>query len=160
MNPTPTPTPYRGRGTPLAWIAGFKLVKASVLVAFAFAAHTLTHAEAQQHFVYWLGHNAMSPHAHLLQRLAEWLDGASPHRIDLAAGAALVYATIYAIEGWGLWRRRPWAIWMTLVATSLFVPFEAWALASHPTPVSAGALAVNLAILAYLAVALRKHRYS
>ena len=150
-------TPEASRGTALAWIAGFKFAKAAVLCAFAFVVHGLTHAQAQQHFVYWLGHNAMSPHAHLLQRAAEWLDGTSPRRIELAAGAALVYALLYAVEGWGLWRRKPWAIWMTVVATSLFVPFELWALAAHPTWVSAGALGVNLAIVGYLAVMLRRH---
>jgi uncharacterized membrane protein (DUF2068 family) len=144
------------RGAALAWIAGFKFVKAAALVAFAIALHTLTRAEAHAQFVWWLGHNALSPHVHLLERLAQWLDGASPDRIELATGAALVYAVLYAVEGWGLARQRPWAIWMTVIATSLLVPFEIWALVAHPTAVSAGALVLNLAIVAYLATALRR----
>lgn len=151
--------PDKTRGTPLAWIAGFKLVKAFVLVAFAIGVHGLTHGEAQQRLVWWLGHNAMSPHAHLLQQLAEWLDGVEPSRIELAAAAAFFYAVLYAVEGWGLWRGKSWAIWVTVVATSLFVPFEIWAIVLHPTIVSVGALLFNLAILAYLVFALRKHIY-
>ncbi|HVJ61123.1 MAG TPA: DUF2127 domain-containing protein [Tahibacter sp.] len=151
------PPPDTG-STALAWIAIFKFVKSAVLIAFAFVVHGLTHAQAQQHFVYWLGHNAMSPHTQLLQHAAQWLDGTPPSRIDLAVGAALVYATLYAVEGWGLWRRKSWAIWMTLVATSLFVPLEIWALATHPTWLRAGALVINLAIVGYLAIMLRRRR--
>ncbi|HJU37950.1 MAG TPA: DUF2127 domain-containing protein [Tahibacter sp.] len=147
------------RGAPLAWIAAFKFAKAAVLAAFAFAVHALSRHEAHDAFVAWLGHRAMSPHAHLLERFAQWLDGTSPARIELAAGAALVYAVLYAVEGWGLARRRPWAIWMTVIATSLLVPLEAWAIAVHPTAVAAAALVANLAIVAYLAFALRRHLY-
>jgi uncharacterized membrane protein (DUF2068 family) len=139
--------------------AVFKLVKAFELEAFAVGVHGLSHAEAQQRLVWWLGHNAMSPHAHLLQHLAEWLAGVEPRRIELAAGAAFFYALLYAVEGWGLWRGRSWAIWVTVVATGLFVPFEIWAIVLHPTAVSVGALVFNLAILAYLVFALRRHLY-
>ena len=145
--------------TPLAWIAAFKFLKAAVLAAFAFAVHALSRHAVHDAFVGWLGRSAMSPHAHLLERLAQWLDGTSPARIELAAGAALVYAVLYAVEGWGLARRRPWAIWMTVVVTSLLVPFEIWALVIHPAPVAAGALVANLAVVAYLVVTLRRHRY-
>lgn len=70
--------------------------------------------------------------------------------------AALGYGLLESVEGVGLWLDRLWAEYLTVIATSLLVPLELYELARKPTLLKAVGIAVNLAIVAYLARALRR----
>jgi uncharacterized membrane protein (DUF2068 family) len=63
---------------------------------------------------------------------------------------ALAYAVIEGVEAVGLWLERRWAEYLTALATVGFVPFEIDELTKRVTAVRVGALAINLAVLAYL----------
>jgi uncharacterized membrane protein (DUF2068 family) len=67
---------------------------------------------------------------------------------------ALGYAALEGAEAYGLWRRRRWGEWLTVVATSLLLVPEVWELTKSTTPLKVGALVVNLAVVAYLLVRL------
>ncbi len=68
---------------------------------------------------------------------------------------ALAYGALEAAEGYGLWRRRRWAEYLTVLATSLlFIP-EIWEIATKPSLLKLGALLVNIAVVAYLICRLR-----
>jgi hypothetical protein len=41
------------------------------------------------------------------------------------------------VEGVGLWLRKRWAEWLTVIATSLLVPFEIYELIHRPSPLKA-----------------------
>ena len=60
------------------------------------------------------------------------------------------------MEGVGLWQRRRWAEYLTVVATSLLVPLEVYELVHHATLLKVGGLVVNLLIVAYLIHVLRR----
>jgi uncharacterized membrane protein (DUF2068 family) len=69
---------------------------------------------------------------------------------------ALAYGTLEGAEAYGLWRRRRWGEWLTVVATSLlFIP-EVWELTKSTTLLKVGALLVNIAVVAYLLSRLRR----
>ena len=61
------------------------------------------------------------------------------------------------VEGVGLWMRKRWAEYLTIVATSLLIPLEVYELAHHATLLKAGGLVVNVLIVAYLVRVLRRH---
>lgn len=63
----------------------------------------------------------------------------------------LSYGTLNLVEGWGLHRRRRWAEWLTVIATSLFIPFEIYEVIQAQTPIRIGALVLNIVIVYYLA---------
>ena len=71
---------------------------------------------------------------------------------------AIAYGVLEGGEAYGLWRRRRWGEVLTVVATSLlFVP-ELYEIARKPTLLKAGALIVNIAVVAYLLMRLRQRR--
>jgi uncharacterized membrane protein (DUF2068 family) len=56
-----------------------------------------------------------------------------------------------AFEGWALHRRFPWAPWIVVAATTLFVPFEIAALVAQVNAGRVLLLAANVTIALYLA---------
>jgi uncharacterized membrane protein (DUF2068 family) len=69
-----------------------------------------------------------------------------------ALGVVLIlYAGLEMTEGVGLALRRRWAEYLTVIATGLLIPFEAWEAAHRLTFFRAGALLVNVAVVGYLA---------
>jgi uncharacterized membrane protein (DUF2068 family) len=69
---------------------------------------------------------------------------------------AFLYAGLFATEGVGLWLRRRWAEYFTIIATASFIPFEAFELAKQPTVLRGGALVLNIAVVAYLVAHVRR----
>ena len=76
--------------------------------------------------------------------------GAFNH-ITLLAISAMVYAALEATEGVGLAMRRRWAEYLTVIATGILIPYEAYEVIMHPTLFKVGALLLNLAVVGYLA---------
>lgn len=102
----------------------------------------------------------LNPNSNGIQKIVHRLHAISSHRYAVFGIIAVAYGLLEAIEGYGLWRRRAWAEYLTVVATSLlFVP-EIWEIASKPTALKVGALVVNIAIVAYLILRLRARRRS
>lgn len=87
--------------------------------------------------------------------LASALSARGLRFIELGLGAD---GLLSLVEAWALWRGHRWGSWLVAVATALPVPLEAWELARHPSPWRALLVAVNLAVVAYLARWLRRHR--
>jgi len=76
--------------------------------------------------------------------------GAFNH-ISLIAVSAILYAALEATEGIGLAMRRRWAEYLTVIATGILIPYEAYEVVAHPTLFKVGALLLNLAVVGYLA---------
>jgi uncharacterized membrane protein (DUF2068 family) len=83
---------------------------------------------------------------HLIDRLGHL----SHHQVTLFGIAALGYGALEIVEGVGLWRRRRWAEWLTVIATSLLVPLELYELVHKPSALKAAGLLVNVLIVVYL----------
>ena len=73
-----------------------------------------------------------------------------PKKIEELAIGLFVYAALFTIEGFGLWFRKRWGEWLTIVATTSFIPFEIYELAKRATAMRAALLAANIAIVIYL----------
>ena len=85
----------------------------------------------------------------LLLRLLVYI-GAFSH-ISLLAMSAIVYAALEATEGVGLAMRRRWAEYLTVIATGILIPYEAYEVVARPSLFKVGALLLNLAVVGYLA---------
>lgn len=72
------------------------------------------------------------------------------NHITIIAVAGILYAALEATEGVGLAMRRRWAEYLTVVATSILIPYEAYEVVHHPTLFKVGALLLNLAVVGYL----------
>ena len=95
-------------------------------------------------------HHLASAGHQLLTRWVEALFDFTPSRFALIGTASCVYASVFIAEGWGLWTGKRWAEWLTVIATASLIPFEAWEVTRHVTPLRVGALVANVAIVVYL----------
>ena len=71
--------------------------------------------------------------------------------VTVVAIAAIVYALLEGTEGVGLALQRRWAEYLTVIATGLAIPYEAYEVIRHITLFKVGALLLNLAVVGYLA---------
>ena len=65
--------------------------------------------------------------------------------------SAIAYAALEATEGVGLAMRRRWAEYLTVIATGILIPYEAYEVIHRVTLFKVGALLLNLAVVGYLA---------
>ena len=134
----------------LRLIALFRLTKAVVLILGGLATLRLLNPEFESRVTKWI---AMLPYAatHAAgQRVIEFIFRLSPHRIEVIAAALFAYAALFIVEGTGLWMRKRWAEWLTVVATVSFIPFEVIEVVHHRRPFGAAILVLNIAIVLYL----------
>jgi uncharacterized membrane protein (DUF2068 family) len=82
----------------------------------------------------------------------------TPRRVAELGLGAFLYGALFLVEGIGLWLQRHWAEYLTVVATASFIPFEAFELVRRVTATRVVALVVNIAIVLYLVVRLRRRR--
>ena len=134
----------------VALIGAFKIAKAGLLVAVG-AGALLGVPDAVVGAILgvlqWIG--ALGHHAvHNAVNRALFAD---EHELHEVAVASLAYAAVFLVEGVGLLRRRRWAEWLTVFVTASFIPFEIYELARHPGAGKIVALALNVAIVVYLA---------
>jgi uncharacterized membrane protein (DUF2068 family) len=141
----------------LRLIAIFKLLKAITLIALGLGALHLLHdnnaTDAMTHLASKFGLNPGSRYVdHALAKIANL-----PPRDfrDLGIGS-FIYAALFLTEGLGLWLMRPWAEWFTSIITASLVPLEIFEIYRHPTIAKVIVLLLNLAIVAYLVVRIRK----
>jgi uncharacterized membrane protein (DUF2068 family) len=71
--------------------------------------------------------------------------------VSVVAIAAIAYALLEGTEGVGLAMRRRWAEYLTVIATGILIPYEAYEVIHHVTFFKVGALLLNLAVVGYLA---------
>ena len=63
---------------------------------------------------------------------------------------------MFVVEGWGLWREKRWAEYLTVIVTASLIPLEIWEIVRHFTWLKVFALVVNVAIVWYLIYLLRR----
>ncbi len=82
-------------------------------------------------------------------RLLTYL-GSFPHQTALGL-AVMFYALIEGVEGVGLALHRRWAEYLTVLATGFLIPYEVLEVLHRTTLFRVGGLALNVAIVVYLA---------
>jgi uncharacterized membrane protein (DUF2068 family) len=98
----------------------------------------------------------LDPRRPFLHHIVAYLHHLHASEIRVAAIIALGYGLLELVEGTGLWLDQLWAEYLTVIATSLLIPFELYELVHRPSVWKAGGIAVNVAIVGYLAHLLRR----
>lgn len=139
-------------------IAIFKFVKALLFVCAALGAFGLMQHGIAEQAREWGSALAFTSGQHLVRRAIIFVTGLSRERIGALGLVALFYAALFATEGVGLWRERRWAEYLTIIATGSLIPLEIWESVHRPTPMKFATLVVNVAVVIYLVVRLRRPR--
>ena len=145
----------------LRLIGLFKIGKALLLLATTYGLYRLLNPDLVEHLHDWINTLTDTFERRLLERSLDWFAALGSARIGSIVAATAIYTAVLLTEGIGLWLRKTWAEWLTVVATASLIPFELWQLffGHHLKPLAlVGASVLNIAIVSYLAYQLRRGR--
>ena len=146
------------RGSGLRLIAAFKLLKGVALIAVGIGALRLLHKDTATIVEHWVNVFRVDPHNHFIDLLLEKLSILDDRRLKELSIGTFVYAGIFLVEGVGLALKKRWAEYLTIITTSSLLPIEIYELARRASAGKVLALLINLAVVAYLIVELRRSR--
>ena len=131
-------------------IALLKCLQAITLFGVALAAHQLLRPDVAVLLQAWVRDLPVQGEQELLHIAGRWVGGLLPRQVAGIGVGAFCYGVLVAVESIGLWHRKIWAEWLTVVATSLLIPVELWEVFTRMSLASAGVLALNVAVVWYL----------
>jgi uncharacterized membrane protein (DUF2068 family) len=142
----------------LRLIAVFKLLTGFLLLAVAVGALRLLHHDVADVAATWIGLLRLDPDSRVVEPLLGRLAGVDDRTLKEIGAGSLFYAALLLTEGVGLMRGKRWAEYLTIVATSSLVPLEIYEIVRHVTLTRIGVLVLNLVIVGYLVVRVRRER--
>ena len=98
----------------------------------------------------------LDPGNRFIHTAMEAVSGVSQRQLFLVSAGTFVYAILYAIEGIGLVLHKRWGEYVTIFITGSLIPFEAWEVVRRLTALRFFLLALNVAIVVYLIIQLRR----
>jgi uncharacterized membrane protein (DUF2068 family) len=134
----------------LRLIAVFKFLKAGLLIALGVGLFNLIHKDVGGLLERWCEALRLDPGSHFVNLAVEKAAHVSPEQVRKLGLGSFLYAGLFLTEGTGLWLRKRWGEWLTVIITSSLVPLEAYEIHRHPSYVKLAVLVVNVAIVAYL----------
>ena len=152
--------PRQDRGDrALPFIAAERVLRAVVLVAVGLVLLTHVHTDWQRTLTDFAERAGLNPNRNSVARLLDGAGALKSHQLARDGAVAIAYGLLEAVEGYGLFRRRSWAEYLTVFSTALlFIP-EIDELIKKPTAFKVVALVLNLVIVVYLIARLvRKHQ--
>jgi uncharacterized membrane protein (DUF2068 family) len=146
------------KGGVLRLIAIFKFFKAATLIALGIAALKLFHHDRNATLDHWASLFGLNPGGRYLDRGITKVLSLPPNRLKDVGFGSFAYAALFLTEGTGLWLMKPWAEWFTTIITASLVPLEVYEIVRHPTAGKVVVLAINIAVVVYLVLRIRKER--
>ena len=110
-----------------------------------------------QSIEHWITHHRLDPHNNLINHIISTLTGIDRSRLRAIQAGTFFYAILHLIEAVGLILERDWAGYLVVLATSSLIPFEIYEIVQKHSWFRITVLLVNLAIVVYLVIQLRKH---
>jgi uncharacterized membrane protein (DUF2068 family) len=142
----------------LRLIAIFKFLKAALLIALGVGLFRLLHRNVGDVLEHWCEAMRLDPGSHYVNLALEKSAHVSPEQIKKVGLGSFIYAGLFLAEGTGLWLRKRWGEWLTVIITSSLVPVEVYEIYRHFSFVKVGVLVLNVAIVIYLIYHMRRQR--
>jgi uncharacterized membrane protein (DUF2068 family) len=137
-------------------IGVFKLLKGVSLLILGFGLLKLVHRDVAAVTLHWIEVLRVDPENRFIHRALPRIFNVRPKQLKELSAGTFVYSAIFLIEGSGLLARKHWAEYMTLISTGLFIPLEVYEMYRHFTLVKLAVTIVNVAIVWYLALRVRR----
>jgi uncharacterized membrane protein (DUF2068 family) len=134
----------------LRLIAVFKFFKAASLIVLGIGAFRLVHQDLGSVLGHWIMTLKLDPGQHFLDVALAKAANVSPAQIKKVGAGSFIYAALFLAEGTGLWLRKRWGEWLTVIITSSLVPFEIYEVHQHPSSLKIVVFALNVAVVLYL----------
>lgn len=81
----------------------------------------------------------------------------TPNHLVIASVAIALDGVVGLVEAWLIHRRKTWAFWVVVAASSLLVPWEVYELFAHFRALRVVLLVLNLGVIVYLSLQARRH---
>ena len=143
-------------GKGLRIIAVFKLAKGVLLLAVGIGAIKLLHKDLSELAINWITAIRVDPDNRLIHGLIEKLGLMNDRKLEELSIGSFFYSALLLTEGIGLWLKKRWAEYLTIIATCSLIPLELYEIAKRVTVTRIVILLINAAIVWYLFVQLRK----
>jgi uncharacterized membrane protein (DUF2068 family) len=141
----------------LRLIAAFKLFKGLVLFAVGMGAARLLHKDLALEVERWTDIFRVDPNNHFIHRLLEKFLSLDARKLKELSVGTFFYSALLLTEGTGLLLGKRWAEYFTIFATSSFIPLEVYEIAKHVSPAKLILLILNIVIVVYLVIELRRN---
>jgi uncharacterized membrane protein (DUF2068 family) len=139
-------------------IALFKFVKGTVLLALACGAMNMLHKDVASQVERWLDELQIDPGGRYIGTLLNKLQLVHAKELKELGALSLGYAALFLTEGTGLLLRKRWAEWLTIIATSSFIPLELYELLKKFSAHGTVLLLLNAAVVLFLVYRVRSYR--
>lgn len=139
-------------------IAVFEAVKGLAALLSAIGLAELLHHDLHQLVLELVGHFGLKPtqsFPHIVLHYADVLNRTPIGTLEILLCS---YATLRLTEAYGLWNESAWGAWLGALSGGLYVPFELRHLWHDPSAIGASVLAINLLLVAFLAMQLWRKR--
>jgi uncharacterized membrane protein (DUF2068 family) len=137
-------------------IAILKFLKAALLLATGIGALRLVKYDIFEYATHLVIKFHLNPGNHFVARMLERATSVTPRRVHELGIIAFIYSALFPTEGIGLWSLKRWGEWVTIVITGSLLPFELYELWHRFTWAKLGVTAINVAVVCYLIVRLRR----
>jgi len=139
-------------------VAAVEAAKGALVLVAGLGLFELLHRDVQALAERIVEHFHLNPASRTPRILLDAAGALTDERLAVLAMGAIAYSTARFIEAYGLWRERRWAEWFAVVAGGLYIPIELYELVRRLTWIRFGLLAINVAIVVYLARVLWRTR--
>lgn len=137
----------------LRTVAAFEAAKGLLVMAAGLGVLSLVHHDAQRVAETVVRHLHLNPARHFPQVFIAAAARVTDARLWLLASGAFAYSAVRVVEAYGLWHARAWAEWLAILSGGLYLPVEIYELIHRASAVKAWVLALNLAVVGYVAYA-------
>jgi uncharacterized membrane protein (DUF2068 family) len=103
-------------------------------------------------------HLGLDPNNHIIQEAIARITGVNRSQLRALEVGTFFYAALHTVEGIGLILGYHWAEYLVIFATGSLIPFELYEIYRKFTYIRVGLFIVNVAIVIYLIITLRKDR--
>jgi uncharacterized membrane protein (DUF2068 family) len=106
----------------------------------------------------WVDLLRIDPHSHYLHWILGKVANLDEKKMRELSVGTFFYSVLFLCEGIGLALRKRWAEYLTIVSTASLMPIEILEIHKSPSAAKVVLLLINLAVVVYLVVELRRIR--
>jgi uncharacterized membrane protein (DUF2068 family) len=139
-------------------IAAFKLFKGFVLLAVGIGVLKILHGDVAAQVARWADIFRVDPNNRYLHRLLARLLTLDARKLREFSVGTFFYSGLLLTEGTGLALRKRWAEYITIISTGCFLPLEIYELIKRLSWPRIVVLILNVAVVIYLVVEVRRNR--
>ena len=134
------------------------MFKGVLLLIVGGGALRLLHKDVAEIAMHWIDMLGVDPDSRFIHALLSKMLVMDDRKLKEISAGTFFYAALLLTEGIGLWYRKHWAEYFTIITTGVFIPLEIYELIEGVSVMKFLVLGVNVAIVWYLVAKVMQDR--